>query len=62
MTFVDFHLVVPSEMTVEAAHGICDRIETAIRSRVGQAVISIHVEPVYKTKQYQPRQDVLLLS
>ncbi len=62
MTFVDFHLVVPSEMTVEAAHRICDRIETAIRSRVGQAVITIHVEPGYKTKQHQPRQDVLLLS
>jgi cation diffusion facilitator family transporter len=62
MTFVDFHLVVPSEMTVDAAHVICDRIETAIRDRVGQAVISIHVEPGYKTKQHHPRQDVLLLS
>ena len=62
MTFVEFHLVVPSEMTVEAAHRICDRIETAIRARVGQAVISIHVEPGYKTKQHEPREDVLLLS
>lgn len=62
MTFVDFHLVVPSEMTVDAAHVICDRIETAIRATVGEAVISIHVEPGYKTKRHSPREDVLALS
>ena len=28
--FVEFHLVVPGEMTVDAAHDICDRIETAM--------------------------------
>ena len=62
MTFVDFHLVVPSEMTVDASHTICDRIERAIRDTVGQAVISIHVEPGYKTKQHHAREDVLMLS
>ena len=61
MTFVDFHLVVPSEMTVDAAHAICDRIERAIRDTVGEAVISIHVEPGYKAKRHHPRQDVLML-
>ncbi len=61
MTFVDFHLVVPSEMTVDAAHAICDHIERAIRETVGEAVISIHVEPGYKAKPHHPRQDVLML-
>lgn len=49
-TFVDFHLVVPSDMTVAAAHEICDRIERAVRAEVGEALISIHVEPQEKAK------------
>jgi cation diffusion facilitator family transporter len=51
MTFVDFHLVVPGEQTVSEAHRICDRLEAAIRAEVGEAVISIHVEPDWKAKQ-----------
>jgi cation diffusion facilitator family transporter len=52
MTFVDFHLVVPGEQTVGEAHHICDRIEAAIRAEVGDAVISIHVEPEWKAKEH----------
>lgn len=62
MTFVDFHLVVPGEFTVDAAHAVCDRIEQSIREAVGEAVISIHVEPAHKTKLHPSRQDVLVLS
>ena len=51
MTFVEFHLVVPARMLVEDAHEICDRIETAVRDEVGQAVINIHIEPEQKAKQ-----------
>lgn len=50
VTFVEFHLVVPGRMTVEDAHTICDRIERALRERVGEAVINIHVEPEHKAK------------
>jgi len=49
-TFVDFHLVVPSGMTVAESHEICDRIEHAIREETGEALISIHVEPQHKAK------------
>lgn len=49
-TFVEFHLVVPGEMTVNEAHGICDRVETALKSELGDAVITIHVEPEGKAK------------
>jgi cation diffusion facilitator family transporter len=52
MTFVDFHLVVPGERSVSEAHRICDRIEAAIRAEVGDAVISIHVEPEWKAKEH----------
>jgi len=49
-TFIEFHLVVPAAMSVEAAHEICDRIEAALRSELGDAVITIHVEPEGKAK------------
>ena len=50
-TFIDFHLVVPGEMSVLDAHEICDRIETRIRHEFEDAHIAIHVEPEHKAKQ-----------
>src|SRR5690606_11784709 len=32
--FIEFHLVVPSEMTVERSHNICDRIEHALAKTI----------------------------
>jgi cation diffusion facilitator family transporter len=49
-TFVEFHLVVPGDMTVDASHVICDRIEAALKAELGTAVITIHVEPEGKAK------------
>ncbi|MCG6121428.1 MAG: cation diffusion facilitator family transporter [Microvirga sp.] len=49
-TFIEFHLVVPRQMTVETSHEICDRIERAIRDAVPGAFITIHVEPEAKAK------------
>ena len=44
--FIEFHLVVPGQMTVKASHEICDRIESALKKAYGSATIStIHVEP-----------------
>jgi cation diffusion facilitator family transporter len=50
MTFIDFHLVVSGGTTVSAAHEICDRLERAIRQEIGDALITIHVEPDDKAK------------
>ena len=50
VTFVEFHLVVPGRMSVEESHVICDRIEEALRDKLGEAVINIHVEPEEKAK------------
>jgi cation diffusion facilitator family transporter len=44
-TFIDFHLVVPSAMSVADAHHICDRIESALEAEIDGAEIVIHVEP-----------------
>jgi cation diffusion facilitator family transporter len=49
-TFIEFHLVVAGTMSVEAAHEICDRIEAKLREAVGEAQITIHVEPEEKAK------------
>jgi cation diffusion facilitator family transporter len=43
--FVELHLVVAGATTVEAAHAICDRIETEIRELHPSAHVTIHVEP-----------------
>jgi cation diffusion facilitator family transporter len=48
--FVEFHLVVPGEMRVSEAHAICDRIEAGLKAELGEAVITIHVEPEGKAK------------
>ncbi|KZL21765.1 Ferrous-iron efflux pump FieF [Pseudovibrio axinellae] len=45
VTFVDFHLVVPGEMSVLDAHAICDRIEEGIADKMPGARVTIHVEP-----------------
>lgn len=50
MTFIEFHLVVPGDMTVAAAHEICDRLEDAIEAELVDADVVIHVEPDEKAK------------
>ena len=50
LTFIDFHLVVPGAMTVEAAHAICDVIEEKLRETVKDVQVTIHVEPEEKAK------------
>lgn len=49
-TFVEFHLVVPAEMTVFDAHEICDRVEAAVARAVPNTRVTIHVEPEHKSK------------
>ncbi|RAI24830.1 cation-efflux pump, partial [Rhodoplanes serenus] len=41
VTFIEFHLVVPGQMTVAEAHDICDRLEAAIKAEDEHAVVTI---------------------
>ncbi|HKZ97361.1 MAG TPA: cation diffusion facilitator family transporter [Hyphomicrobiaceae bacterium] len=50
-TFIEFHLVVPGAMTVEAAHAICDRLEAALEAEIEGSEVVIHVEPEHKAKR-----------
>jgi cation diffusion facilitator family transporter len=46
--FVEFHLTLPGSTSVDASHGLCDRIENAIGASLPRVHITIHVEPVEK--------------
>jgi cation diffusion facilitator family transporter len=43
--FVDFHLILPSNLSVQEAHARCDTIEEAMLQVLPNANITIHVEP-----------------
>jgi cation diffusion facilitator family transporter len=43
--FVDFHVEIPKDQSVENAHTYCDRIEEILSSKFDKLNITIHVEP-----------------
>ncbi len=59
--FIEFHLVVPGEMSVNAAHEICDRLEDAIEREIEGSEAVIHVEPDHKAKN-EARELVVALT
>lgn len=44
--FIDFHLLVPGETSVDEAHALCDRIEAALEHALPNTAVTIHVEPL----------------
>ena len=43
--YIDFHLVVSRQLSVERAHQLCDQLEQEIEKRLSDASVTIHVEP-----------------
>ncbi|WP_424359478.1 cation diffusion facilitator family transporter [Methanocella sp. MCL-LM] len=43
--FIDLHLVVSRELTIEQAHGLADHIEEDLKKRFPRASVIIHMEP-----------------
>ena len=43
--FIDLHLVMPKNVSVEEAHDMCDHLEQDIEERLNNTSITIHVEP-----------------
>ncbi len=43
--FIELHLVVPKNASVEEAHRVCDHLEQDLENRLQHASITIHVEP-----------------
>ena len=52
VTFIEFHLVVDGDLSVNEAHGICDRIEIELQNQLPNSRIIIHVEPETKAKEH----------
>lgn len=44
--FIDFHLLVPGERTVQETHDLCERIEAEMKNALGEASITVHIEPL----------------
>ncbi|MGH2559537.1 MAG: cation diffusion facilitator family transporter [Thermomicrobiales bacterium] len=44
--FVDFHLLVPGEVSVQRAHEVTNRIEHAVESAIPRSETTVHVEPI----------------
>lgn len=49
--YIDFHLVVPSHVTIKDVHDLCDRIERDITDEFKQAQVMIHPEPESERKK-----------
>jgi cation diffusion facilitator family transporter len=43
--FVELHMVMPRDVTVEKAHEMCDHLEQDIKTKLPNSSIMIHVEP-----------------
>jgi len=43
--FIDLHLVMPKNASVEEAHRLCDHLEQDIENRLHNSRVTIHVEP-----------------
>lgn len=61
VTYIEFHLVVPGEMSVARSHQICDRLETALEEAVPGADVLIHVEPHVKAKGELSETDAVII-
>ncbi|MCT1577971.1 cation diffusion facilitator family transporter [Oceanobacillus kimchii] len=48
--YIEFHMVVPSEETVQQIHQLCDEIEQDIQAKFNKSHILIHVEPETELK------------
>jgi cation diffusion facilitator family transporter len=43
--FIDLHLIMPRDVSVEEAHSVCDHLEEELEKRLTNTNITIHVEP-----------------
>ena len=50
--FVDANLLVPGELSVAAAHELCDRIEDAMRATLTACDITLHVAPLHERERH----------
>jgi cation diffusion facilitator family transporter len=47
--YIELHMVMPGDMSVQEAHEICDHLEQDIAQKLPQAKVTIHIEPCETT-------------
>jgi len=52
--YIDLHVVMPRNISLEEAHSMCDHLEQDIKSKLQRASITIHVEPCSEECQQCP--------
>lgn len=48
--YIDFHMLVDKDLTVEEAHGLCENVEIDIRNIFENTSVYIHIEPYFNTE------------
>ncbi|HWG47867.1 MAG TPA: cation diffusion facilitator family transporter [Gemmataceae bacterium] len=51
--FVDFHLLVPGNLTVQQAHTLTGEIEEAVRGVLPELEVTVHIEPIEDTAAWR---------
>jgi len=57
--FVDFHLLLPGEISVQHAHDLTHRIEDAVKNSFPQTETTVHIEPIEEQASWE---DSVLVS
>ncbi|WP_432738703.1 cation diffusion facilitator family transporter [Maridesulfovibrio sp. FT414] len=50
--FVDFHLLLPGELSIASSHTLCSEIESCIKEDLSNCQVTIHVEPKEDASSY----------
>lgn len=50
--FIDFHLLLPGNMSISEAHTIMEKLEDSIKSKIKDIQIQIHAEPIDDPRSY----------
>lgn len=51
--FIEVHLLVPGDWSVQASHDLAERLEAQIRDAINYSTVMVHVEPVEDERSWQ---------
>ena len=51
--FIDVHLLVPGEWSVQASHDLAETLEAQIRDQINYSTVMVHIEPLEDERSWQ---------
>ncbi len=51
--FISFHLLFPNQWSIKKAHDLAEKIEQEIKTKISNAVVQTHLEPIDDLKSFQ---------